>query len=772
MEYRSLKNDFYYDSADDVLEYSLFNGAGEMIFLGKSFANPSGINRINICQKIKDWLNLVLPQGWDTVDAVYKHPEAYTDFTLYDHTTQQPLEVYYILYDWSTDFDGSDMVLSNPVNSKLDPRMRLFWTRFGLSSDTINIEKGYPHFVFEFTGSTDFDFSAQTRSYPFTSTDNTAFTMSTEEDWIRVYKYSNSFALDIAENSGSTTREGSFCIEYLDQNFNVVFQCFEVKQDREHLEIEFSGDTVFDYYKGTKDIAFTANTEIEVVSLPYWITGATVNGTTAGTITLSSATNSGNNMRTGAIEVRRKNASFGETASLNVSQGYPYFIVLDPSQTAITADYTQGAYTINVDTNIHTIYVETGVDWALGGYWNNAVGINIQANPNSSARTAVASVYGDYTSSTLVNIAITQVGSAYQGMYFTTRALSDGEISFGTTYSTDNKTVSYRINDGQWQTGQTLGKITLALTSGDTVQWRSNNNKLYGNRFYSTCNFDVYGNALSLIYGDSFPGKTTIPFDGETFKELFYRCTGLTDAGSLVLPSMTLSEYCYQQMFYDCSNLKTAPSLPATGLSRYCYSSMFANCGSLTTPPEELPATNLPDYCYEYMFANVYGQSVPIVATPRIKAITAGTESCYAMFSGCTSLTAVTEFAPEVFTGNDTCFRMFNGCVALVTAPATLPATALTMRCYEYMFRNCSALETAPDLLFDEQAPGGSAAFMFQNCSSLKYVKCLATKPVGGIQIGDWLYGVSQTGTFVKKAGAPWSSGSSGIPNGWTVQEV
>lgn len=33
-------------------------------------------------------------------------------------------------------------------------------------------------------------------------------------------------------------------------------------------------------------------------------------------------------------------------------------------------------------------------------------------------------------------------------------------------------------------------------------------------------------------------------------------------------------------------------------------------------------------------------------------------------------------------------------------------------------------------------------------------------------------YGVSPTGTFVKKAGVDWPTGNSGIPSGWTVVEV
>ena len=56
-------------------------------------------------------------------------------------------------------------------------------------------------------------------------------------------------------------------------------------------------------------------------------------------------------------------------------------------------------------------------------------------------------------------------------------------------------------------------------------------------------------------------------------------------------------------MFYGCTSLTTAPSLPATTLAQDCYIAMFYNCTSLTTVPE-LPATTLASYCYQSMFYN------------------------------------------------------------------------------------------------------------------------------------------------------------------------
>ena len=62
---------------------------------------------------------------------------------------------------------------------------------------------------------------------------------------------------------------------------------------------------------------------------------------------------------------------------------------------------------------------------------------------------------------------------------------------------------------------------------------------------------------------------------------------------------------------------------------------------------------------------------------------------------------------------------------------------------------------------------------MFSGCTKLNYVKMAATdvRAASYYCISNWLKGVSPTGTFIKNAAATWDvAGSSGIPEGWTVQ--
>jgi len=62
---------------------------------------------------------------------------------------------------------------------------------------------------------------------------------------------------------------------------------------------------------------------------------------------------------------------------------------------------------------------------------------------------------------------------------------------------------------------------------------------------------------------------------------------------------------------------------------------------------------------------------------------------------------------------------------------------------------------------------------MFDGCTSLNYIKCLATNISSSSCLNNWVNNVSSTGTFVKNASmSSWSTGSSGIPTDWTVQDA
>lgn len=123
---------------------------------------------------------------------------------------------------------------------------------------------------------------------------------------------------------------------------------------------------------------------------------------------------------------------------------------------------------------------------------------------------------------------------------------------------------------------------SATLNEGDKLLIKSSNTTFSINEddsmITSSGNFKVYGNIMSLLYGDNFANQTSFPADStQNFRQLFYYCNNLSDASNLVLPATTLTGECYSKMFYYCGSLTTPPKLPATTVVSYAYDDMFSS---------------------------------------------------------------------------------------------------------------------------------------------------------------------------------------------------
>ena len=237
----------------------------------------------------------------------------------------------------------------------------------------------------------------------------------------------------------------------------------------------------------------------------------------------------------------------------------------------------------------------------------------------------------------------------YKKEYLTFTALESGTFTLTVPANVDSTymtSISYSTNNGEtWvdttidNTAQTIK--TPTVNAGDKVLWKGVGKQMAKStssgeysQFSSTGNFNVSGNIMSLLYGDEFANQ--VAFQSDTtynFCYLFGNNNKLISAENLILPATTLSAYCYNNMFYGCASLTTAPVLPATTLAQGCYQYMFRNCTSLTTAPE-LPATTLAQSCYASMFQNCDG----LTTAPELPATTLA-NSCYEdMFNGCSQL--------------------------------------------------------------------------------------------------------------------------------------
>ena len=388
--------------------------------------------------------------------------------------------------------------------------------------------------------------------------------------------------------------------------------------------------------------------------------------------------------------------------------------------------------------------------------------------------TAIFSGNNDYQAKTVTcTLTITEIN--YTQSYLTIVSLEDNNtIGWKVSESSIKKTISISTDNGITWTEKvpyTNTANTLAiLNTGDKILIKGSNTTYgtssHSNYFTSTANFNVEGNIMSLIYGDNFIGQTTLSSAYKyTFRELFYNCTKLRSAENLKLPLKTLINYCYSQMFCGCTSLTTAPELPATTLAENCYNGMFYNCRSLISCPQ-LPVTTLVSSCYVDMFR----YCTSLTNAPVLPATTLARSCYFGMFYGCTSLT--TAPALPVTTLANYCYSsMFYGCTSLTTAPE-LPATILTTQCYREMFRGCTSLTTASELSATTLATTCYYG-MFYGCTSLNYIKCLATDISATNCTNGWVTNVAATGTFVKDTNmSSWTTGTSGIPTGWTVQDA
>ena len=330
------------------------------------------------------------------------------------------------------------------------------------------------------------------------------------------------------------------------------------------------------------------------------------------------------------------------------------------------------------------------------------------------------------------NVLFVKEKTDYSKHYLTFVALEDS------TFKLTSNAVNYSLDDGQTWTALASGTASPTVTAGNKIMWKGEltpNSSIGIGKFSATGRFEAQGNVMSLLFGDDFTNQTDLTGKDYAFYNLFYQNTNIKSAKNLILPATTLTNACYNGMFYGCTSLVNAPTLPATTLASNCYSRMFQYCTNLTTVPE-LPATTLASGCYD------------------------------SMFYGCTSLVTAPELPVtklELY-----CYsHMFYGCTNLVNAPE-LPATILALGCYNGMFCNCTSLETAPTLPATTLA-GYCYENMFDGCSSLNYIKCLATNISASNCLSNWVSGVASRGTFVKNASmTSWTTGTSGIPNGWT----
>ena len=300
----------------------------------------------------------------------------------------------------------------------------------------------------------------------------------------------------------------------------------------------------------------------------------------------------------------------------------------------------------------------------------------------------------------------------------------------------DGEYFEYSVGNGAWvrftetveniRFGGDLGNLRLRGKCSRGTAYSDYGTPFSRIRFGNYTPVACTGDIRTLV---DYKNYTSANTENARFVYLFYDCSQLTSAPDL--PATKLAEYCYASMFKGCSDLTEAPELPATTLAEYCYASMFEGCTSLSKAPE-LPATELRSDCYDSMFKGCTSLS----KAPELPA-TQLEWGCYAnMFYQCHNLTEAPELPATRL--NSKCYTyMFYECRALTKAPE-LPATYLLNECYSHMFEYCRSLTEAE--LPAEQLTDGCYSNMFLYCYMLSKVTMKA-KYVSSNYLTDWLEG-------------------------------
>ena len=377
-------------------------------------------------------------------------------------------------------------------------------------------------------------------------------------------------------------------------------------------------------------------------------------------------------------------------------------------------------------------------------------------------------------------------------------ALEDGTFQF-----TNN--INYSLDGGRTWEQLTANTDSPVIKTGSYILWKAtltpNSTDGIGT-FSSSGQYNAMGNPLSLRLGDNFKGVTTMPAGNYCFYKLFRNSTGLISASDLSLVSTTLRNYCYNYMFAGCSNLVSVCNLPAKSLTVGCYYAMFNGCSSLVTAPlisatycfgynsaaasslaamflnctsltsiAHIPSSPASGSQNSYTHINMFKGCSSLVSIPSVTINLSKGNNCQGMFYGCSSLTDASGITFSGTAAYMSLKEMFRGCSSLTVPPSTLPSSFGDHSNCDGMFRECTSLVNAPELPA-ETLTNYCYQNMFYGCTSLQNIKCLATTKTATDCLKNWVTNVPTGGTFVKHPDTTWTSGVSGVPSGWTIEDA
>lgn len=358
-----------------------------------------------------------------------------------------------------------------------------------------------------------------------------------------------------------------------------------------------------------------------------------------------------------------------------------------------------------------------------------------------------------------------EVGRAYLGNsvvyekasstpdYLVIKAIEPSTI--GLSKQASNHVIEYSYDGVSWATYYSAG-TEISLASNEQVCFRgmqnANNTDSDYTQFAISGNVAISGKIQAFVLSNN---PDYVDWNRSySYYKLFAGCAALTDASKLVFePSSRVSDF------------------GSDGLNK--CESMFEGCVNLVHSPKNIFYKTIRPNMLSHMFEGC----TSLVDAPTLHAVrfsgTGNINGMYRMFAGCTSLVSVPSYtivSDIAAYGNRGMVEMFRGCSSLEYIPWTILGGRNEW--YQNMFKDCVSLKESPLLLFTDGGPYNGFVGAFSGCESLSKITCLGNNQGSAQQNWrDWVVGVAASGTFYKHPDAVWSTGTSGIPTGWTVQD-
>ena len=313
-----------------------------------------------------------------------------------------------------------------------------------------------------------------------------------------------------------------------------------------------------------------------------------------------------------------------ETHGVSYGPIFPMVI----SDTRFKSDEDGGNKTIEVTSPMKAWTAITSDEWITVSPSEGASGtsnVTVSITASQLDREGYVEFTDGYTTQTLN---ILQENIPFEDRYLTLKVTSDGAIRWKhfPNASTSAKTISYSTDMGEsWTTiTSTSGGTTFNVNAGDKVMLRGYNESYAISKtgytgfdssgLSNAASYEIQGNIMSLISGDYFK-ESSVLSGTYNFCSIF-KLSSATSAKNLILPTTTLTSYCYRAMFSKAHSMAEAPALPATTLAVGCYWYMFEEC--------------------------------PITKAPDLNVLTVSKEAYGGMFLGCTELNYIKCMATNI----------------------------------------------------------------------------------------------------------------------------